>query len=43
MPASAAATPRFLKAQSARHFPPGAIGGPLAVTPMRPGVKILGP
>ena len=34
--------PKILAGTVGAAFPAGAIGGPLAVTPMRPGVKILG-
>jgi (R,R)-butanediol dehydrogenase/meso-butanediol dehydrogenase/diacetyl reductase/L-iditol 2-dehydrogenase len=34
--------PKILEGTVGAAFPAGAIGGPLAVTPMRPGVKILG-
>jgi (R,R)-butanediol dehydrogenase / meso-butanediol dehydrogenase / diacetyl reductase len=34
--------PKILAGTVGAAFPPGAIGGPLAVTPMREGVKILG-
>ena len=34
--------PKILEGTVGAAFPPGAIGGPLSVTPMRPGVKILG-
>jgi (R,R)-butanediol dehydrogenase / meso-butanediol dehydrogenase / diacetyl reductase len=34
--------PKILEGTVGAAFPQGAIGGPLAVTPMRPGVKILG-